>query len=50
LRAGELPMHGRLVVSLSRHMCAVVHGVIHDTHRPCRLGTRCVYGYFIKRS
>jgi hypothetical protein len=45
LRAGELPM-GRLVVSVSRHITAVIDGVIHDNHDPSRGGTRCVYGYF----
>jgi hypothetical protein len=49
LRDGELPV-GRLVVALSRHMAAVIDGVLHDTH-PCdRGGTRCVYGYYIKAS
>lgn len=45
LRDGELPM-GRLVVNLSRHMTAVIDGVVHDTHDPRRGGDRCVYGYF----
>jgi hypothetical protein len=45
LRSGELPM-GRLVVAASRHMVAVIDGVIHDTHDPSRDGTRCVYGYW----
>jgi hypothetical protein len=45
LRADELP-GGRLVVRVSRHMCAVIDGVIHDTHDPSRAGTRCVYGYW----
>ena len=45
LKDGELPM-GRLVVSVSKHMTAVIDGVIHDTHDPARKGTRCVYGYF----
>lgn len=45
LRADELPP-GRLVVSVSRHLCAVVDGVIYDTHDPSRDGTRCVYGYW----
>jgi hypothetical protein len=44
-RAEELP-DGRLVVRVSRHMCAVIDGVIHDTHDPSRAGTRCVYGYW----
>jgi hypothetical protein len=47
LRADELPP-GRLVVSCSRHMVAVIDGVIHDTHDPSRDGTRCVYGYWRK--
>ncbi len=42
---GELPM-GRLVVAVSRHMTAVIDGVIHDTHDPRRGGNRCVYGYY----
>jgi hypothetical protein len=45
LRAEELPS-GRLIVRVSRHMCAVIDGVIHDTHDPSREGTRCVYGYW----
>jgi len=45
LRADELPM-GRLIVRVSKHMCAVIDGVIHDTHDPSRDGTRCVYGYW----
>jgi hypothetical protein len=45
LRAGELPA-GRLIVSVSRHVVAVIDGVIHDTHDPSRGGTRCVYGYW----
>ena len=47
LRADELPA-GRLIVSVSRHLVAVVDGVIHDTHDPAREGTRCVYGYYQK--
>lgn len=45
LRADELPS-GRLIVSTSRHLVAVIDGVIHDTHDPSRNGTRCVYGYW----
>lgn len=45
LRADELPA-GRLVVAVSRHLCAVVDGVVHDTHDPSRDGKRCVYGYY----
>jgi hypothetical protein len=45
LRADELPA-GRIVARLSRHVCAVIDGVIHDTADPSRDGTRCVYGYW----
>jgi hypothetical protein len=45
LRADELPK-GRLIVSVSGHLTAVIDGVIHDTHDPSRRGTRCVYGYW----
>jgi hypothetical protein len=45
VRAEELP-RGRLVVRLSRHLTAVIDGVIHDIYNPDRRGSRCVYGYF----
>ena len=45
LRGDELPA-GRLVVSVSKHLTAVIDGVIHDTHDCSRRGTRCVYGYW----
>jgi hypothetical protein len=45
LRKDELPP-GRLVVTVSRHLCAVIDGVVRDTHDPTRDGTRCVYGYW----
>jgi hypothetical protein len=48
LAVGELPPLGRLVVQVSKHMVAVIDGVIHDTYDPSRDGTRCVYGYYIK--
>jgi hypothetical protein len=47
LRADELPP-GRLAVKLSRHMTAVVDGVVHDTYDPRRDGRRCVYGIWSK--
>lgn len=47
LAEDELPK-GRLIVSLSRHLSAVIDGVVHDTHDPSRGGSRCVYGYFYK--
>jgi hypothetical protein len=45
LRREELPA-GRLVVQASKHVVAVIDGVIHDTHDSSRDGTRCVYGYW----
>jgi hypothetical protein len=47
LREDELPM-GRLIVAVSRHLVAVIDGVIHDTHDCSRAGVRCVYGYYVK--
>lgn len=48
LRADELP-DGRLVARLSKHLVAVVDGVVRDTYDPSRGGTRCVYGYWSQR-
>jgi len=45
LLPSELPP-GRLVVSVSKHMCAVIDGCVHDTYDPSRFGRRCVYGYY----
>ncbi|MDO3380430.1 hypothetical protein [Geoalkalibacter halelectricus] len=45
LHPDELPA-GRLVVSVSRHLVAVIDGVIHDSHDSTRSGKRCVYGYW----
>lgn len=47
LKAKELPT-GRLIVSVSKHMTAVIDGTINDTHDPSRNETRCVYGYWLK--
>lgn len=49
LRADELPM-GTLIVKVSKHLSAIIDGVIQDTHNPSRGGSRCVYGYYLKRS
>lgn len=48
LRASELP-RGRIIAKVSRHLTAVIGGVVHDTHDPTRDGTRCVYGYYTKQ-
>ena len=42
LRADELP-RGRLIVSVSRHLCAVIDGVIHDTHNPAAFRGTTIY-------
>ena len=45
LRTSELP-RGPLIVKVSRHLTAVIDGVLYDTHNCSRDGARCVYGYF----
>jgi hypothetical protein len=47
LRADELP-EGRIICSVSRHLVAVIDGVIYDVDDCSRGGTRCVYGYWTK--
>ena len=47
LKPSELPAK-RLVVKVSKHMVAVINGIVHDTHDPSRNETRCVYGYWSK--
>jgi hypothetical protein len=47
LRSDELPA-GPLIVRVSKHMVAVIDGVINDIYDPSRGGTRCVYGYWRK--
>lgn len=49
LRSDELPI-GKLLVSVSRHMVAVIDGVVYDNHDSTRGGTRAVYGYWTKAS
>lgn len=46
LKSEELPS-GRLVVKVSKHLTAVIDGVIHDMHNHDRGGNRCVYGYWV---
>ena len=48
LRPDELP-NGVLIAKVSKHLTAIIDGVIHDTQNPSRGGTRCVYGYYLKR-
>jgi len=46
LHPDELPKVGRLVCRVSKHITAVIDGVINDTYDCSRDGTRCVYGYW----
>ncbi|MBU3617133.1 hypothetical protein [Polynucleobacter sp. JS-Polo-80-F4] len=48
LRPEELPK-AILIAKVSKHLTAIIDGVIHDTHDPSRGGSRCVYGYYIKK-
>ena len=48
LRPEELPK-AILIAKVSKHLTAIIDGVIHDTHNPSRGGNRCVYGYYIKK-
>jgi Protein of unknown function (DUF3102) len=49
LRADELP-RGRLIVSIHRHLVAVIDHVIHDTHDCGGSGKRPVLGYWQRRN
>jgi hypothetical protein len=50
LRVDELPA-GKIICRVSRHMVAVIDGIIHDTFQSVyRGGDRCVYGYFKERA
>jgi hypothetical protein len=42
----EIRSDQRLIVRVSKHLTAVVNGVIRDTADPSRGGARCVYGYY----
>ena len=47
LREEELPK-GRIIARVSKHLVAVIDGVMHDVFDCSRGGTRCVYGYYYK--
>ena len=49
LKPDELPA-GRLIVRVSKHLTAVIDGVLNDTWDCSREGKRCVYGYFVKNN
>ena len=46
LRVNEVPMRGKIVCSVSKHLTAIIDGVINDTYDCGRDGDRCVYGYW----
>lgn len=45
LKESELPS-GKIIASVSKHIVAIMDGVMHDIADPSRNGTRCVYGYW----
>ena len=45
VKSDELPK-GRIICRCSRHLIAVIDGVVNDTYDSARGGTRCVYGYW----
>ena len=47
LNANELPK-GRIIASLSKHIVAIIDGILYDTYDSSRNENRCVYGYYIK--
>jgi len=47
MKADELPS-GRAIIKVSKHICAVIDGVVHDTYCDDREETRCVYGYWTR--
>lgn len=49
MREDELP-GGTIIVRLSKHVAAVVNGILYDTHDCTRGGNRAVYGYFYKEA
>lgn len=49
LHKDELPSSGTLILRLSKHLAAYVDGKLLDTYDCSRDGTRCVYGYYIKK-
>lgn len=47
LEENEVPM-GRVICQLSKHLVAVLDGIVNDTYDCTRDGNRCVYGYWSK--
>jgi len=48
LKSSELPL-GKIICKVTKHMVAVIDGVINDTYDCSRQGTRCVYGYWSEK-
>lgn len=47
LDTDQIPMTGKIVCQVTKHVVAIIDGVIHDTHDCTRNGSRCVYGYWV---
>jgi hypothetical protein len=48
LKFTEVP-DGKIIVRLTKHFAAVIDKVLNDTYDCSRNGTRCIYGYWIKK-
>lgn len=46
LNSAEMPLQGRLIAQVTKHLTCILDGVINDTYDPSRNGTRMVYGYW----
>ena len=49
LNKDALP-EGTLIVSVSKHLTCVKNGKLYDSYDCSREGTRCVYGYYYKKT
>lgn len=46
----DFPQKGTYIVRLSKHVVAVIDGVIYDNHDPQRGGRRMVYGFWRRKT
>ena len=46
LKSSEMPLQGRIIAQVTKHLTCIIDGVINDTYDPSRHGTRMVYGYW----
>lgn len=48
LHKDELPSK-TIICRVSKHYTTMINGIVHDTYDCSRNGSRCVYGYWIKK-